>query len=78
MATIWHSVALALIFFIYIIGGKSWILLAILMFIAMIPVGILNVIPQLMATDTLDYWEDKTGDRCEDISFSLMSIRSMV
>ena len=78
MATIWHSVALALIFFIYIIGGKSWILVAILMFVAMIPVGILNVIPHLMATDTLDYWEDKTGDRCEGITFSLMSLRSKV
>ena len=78
LATIWHSVALALIFFIYIIGGKAWWLVAILMFIAMIPVGILNVIPHLMATDTLDYWEDKTGDRCEGITFSLMSLRSKV
>ncbi len=78
LATIWHSAALALIFFIYIIGGKAWWLVAILMFIAMIPVGILNVIPHLMATDTLDYWEDKTGDRCEGITFSLMSLRSKV
>ncbi len=78
LATIWHSVALALIFFIYIIGGKAWWLVAILMFIAMIPVGILNVIPHLMATDTLDYWEDKTGDRCEGITFSLMSLRSKI
>ena len=77
-ATIWHSVALALIFFIYIIGGTAWWLVAILMFVAMIPVGILNVIPHLMATDTLDYWEDKTGDRCEGITFSLMSLRSKV
>lgn len=78
LATIWHSVALALIFFIYIIGGKAWWLVAILMFVAMIPVGILNVIPHLMATDTLDYWEDKTGDRCEGITFSLMSLRSKI
>ena len=78
LATIWHSVALALIFFIYIIGGKAWWLVAILMFIALIPVGILNVIPHLMATDTLDYWEDKTGDRCEGITFSLMSLRSKI
>lgn len=77
-ATIWHSAALALIFFIYIIGGTAWWLVAFLMFIAMIPVGILNVIPHLMATDTLDYWEDKTGDRCEGITFSLMSLRSKV
>ncbi|MDE6189120.1 MAG: glycoside-pentoside-hexuronide (GPH):cation symporter [Clostridia bacterium] len=77
-ATIWHSAALALIFFIYILGGTAWWLVAALMFIAMIPVGILNVIPHLMATDTLDYWEDKTGDRCEGITFSLMSLRSKV
>ena len=77
-ATFWHSAALALIFFIYIIGGTQWWLIAGLMFIAMIPVGILNVIPHLMATDTLDYWEDKTGDRCEGITFSLMSLRSKV
>ena len=31
-----------------------------------------------MATDTLDYWEDKTGDRCEGITFSLMSLRSKI
>ncbi len=84
-ATIWHSVALAAIFFIVLIIGIDnlpltwgWITLAGLMFIAMIPVGILNVIPHLMATDTLDYWEDKTGDRCEGITFSLMSLRSKI
>ncbi len=84
-ATIWHSVALAIIFFIALVVGVDnlqftwgWVLLAGLMFIAMIPVGILNVIPHLMATDTLDYWEDKTGDRCEGITFSLMSLRSKV
>ena len=77
-ATIWHSIGLAIIFFIYLIGGTWWWLIAILMFAAMIPVGILNVIPHLMATDTLDYWEDKTGDRCEGITFSLMSLRSKV
>ncbi len=85
VATIWHSVALAVIFFIALAVGVDnmretwgWILLAGLMFIAMIPVGILNVIPHLMATDTLDYWEDKTGDRCEGITFSLMSLRSKI
>ena len=77
-ATIWHSVALAIIFFIYLVGGTWWWLVAIMMFAAMIPVGILNVIPHLMATDTLDYWEDKTGDRCEGITFSLMSLRSKI
>ena len=85
VATIWHSVALAVIFFIALAVGVDnlretwgWVLLAGLMFIAMIPVGILNVIPHLMATDTLDYWEDKTGDRCEGITFSLMSLRSKI
>ena len=85
VATIWHSVALALIFFLALAVGVDnlpktwgWILLAGSMFIAMIPVGILNVIPHLMATDTLDYWEDLTGDRCEGITFSLMSLRSKV
>ena len=85
VATIWHSAVLAIIFFIALgIGNTNlqttwgWILLAGLMFFAMIPVGILNVIPHLMATDTLDYWEDKTGDRCEGITFSLMSLRSKV
>lgn len=77
-ATIWHSVALAVIFFVYLVGGTWWWLVAIMMFAAMIPVGILNVIPHLMATDTLDYWEDKTGDRCEGITFSLMSLRSKI
>ena len=85
VATIWHSVALAVIFFITLAVGVEnlpktwgWILLAGMMFVAMIPVGILNVIPHLMATDTLDYWEDKTGDRCEGITFSLMSLRSKI
>ena len=85
MATIWHSAVLAVIFFIALAVGNvnlqttwGWILLAGLMFFAMIPVGILNVIPHLMATDTLDYWEDKTGDRCEGITFSLMSLRSKI
>ncbi len=85
VATIWHSVALAVIFFISLAIGIDnlpktwgWVLLAGMMFVAMIPVGILNVIPHLMATDTLDYWEDKTGDRCEGITFSLMSLRSKI
>lgn len=78
LATFAHSIGLALIFFIYLIGGTWWWLVAILMFVAMIPVGVLNVIPHLMATDTLDYWEDKTGDRCEGLTFSLMSLRSKV
>ena len=47
-------------------------------FIAMMPVGVLNVVPHLMATDTIDYWEEKTGNRCEGITFALMSLRSKV
>lgn len=78
LATVWHSVALALIFFIYLIGGTNWILVAALMFFAMLPVGVLNMVPHLMATDTLDYWEDKTGERCEGITFALMSLRSKI
>ena len=85
LATIWHSAVLAVIFFIALAIGNvnlqttwGWIILAGTMFFAMIPVGILNVIPHLMATDTLDYWEDKTGDRCEGITFSLMSLRSKI
>ena len=77
-ATIWHSAALAIIFFIYLMGGTNFILIAALMFVAMLPVGVLNVVPHLMATDTLDYWEDKTGERLEGITFSLMSLRSKV
>ena len=75
-ATIWHSVALALVYIIYIAGGDQWITIAAVMFIAMLPVGILNVVPHLMATDTLDYWEEKTGNRNEGITFAIMSLRS--
>ena len=84
-ATFWHSIALAIIFVITMIIGIDrlpqtfgWLSLALLMFVAMIPVGILNVIPHLMATDTLDYWEWKTGERLEGITFSLMSLRSKI
>ena len=75
-ATIWHSVALALVYIVYIAGGNQWYTVAIMMFIAMMPVGILNVVPHLMATDTLDYWEEKTGNRNEGITFAIMSLRS--
>ena len=75
-ATIWHSAALALVYLVYIAGGNQWYTVAIMMFIAMMPVGILNVVPHLMATDTLDYWEEKTGNRNEGITFAIMSLRS--
>lgn len=77
-STIWHSIALAGVFFMYMIGINKWWIVAIMMFVAMIPVGILNVIPQLMATDTLDYWEDRTGIRYEGITFALMNLRSNI
>ena len=55
-----------------------WYVIAILMFFTMLPVGVLNVVPHLMAADTIDYWEHKTGQRQEGITFSLMGLRSKV
>lgn len=76
IATIFHSAALALVF---IVGFKvPWLVTSALMFIAMLPVGILNVVPHLMAIDTLDYWEEKTGKRQEGVAFAIMSLRSKV
>ncbi|MCC8023471.1 MAG: glycoside-pentoside-hexuronide (GPH):cation symporter [Clostridiales bacterium] len=75
-ATIWHSAALILI---YPFGITTpWYVIAALMFFAMMPVGILNVVPHLMAADTVDYWEHKTGQRQEGITYSLMSLRSKI
>jgi sugar (glycoside-pentoside-hexuronide) transporter len=75
-STIFHSIALMLVF---AVGYKvPWIVTSILMFIAMLPVGILNVVPHLMAMDTLDYWEDKTGKRQEGVTFSIISLRGKV
>jgi sugar (glycoside-pentoside-hexuronide) transporter len=75
-STIFHSLALMLVF---AVGYKvPWIVTSILMFIAMLPVGILNVVPHLMAMDTLDYWEDKTGKRQEGVTFSIISLRGKV
>ncbi|HOB65044.1 MAG TPA: MFS transporter, partial [Clostridia bacterium] len=68
LATVFHSVALAIVF---IVGYEvHWIITSLLMFFAMLPVGILNVVPHLMAIDTLDYWEDKTGKRQEGVCFA--------
>lgn len=76
LATIWHSIGLAVVF---LIGYQvHWSVTAAFMFIAMLPVGILNVVPTLMAADTLDYWEHKTGERREGVTFSLMGLRSKV
>ncbi|NCA67893.1 MAG: hypothetical protein EOM87_07515 [Clostridia bacterium] len=75
-ATVFHSIALAVVFFV---GFKvPWIITSLLMFIAMLPVGLLNVVPHLMAVDTLDYWEDKTGKRQEGVCFAIVSLRSKV
>lgn len=75
-ATIFHSVGLAVVF---LVGYHvPWYLTAGLMFFAMLPVGILNVVPTLMAADTLDYWEYQTGERREGVTFALMSLRSKV
>lgn len=75
-ATVFHSAALLLVF---VVGYKvPWWLTSGLMFFAMLPVGILNVVPHLMAMDTLDYWEDKTGKRQEGVTFAIVSLRSKV
>lgn len=76
LATIWHSIGLTIVFLI----GPSfgWVVTASAMFFAMLPVGVLNVMPGLMAADTLDYWEYKTGERREGITFSFMGFRSKV
>ena len=83
IATIAHSVGLALVFVV----GRSLMTVdmtacmytvAALMFIAMLPVGLLNTVPHLMATDTIDYMEWKTGQRAEGMTFSLMTLRSKI
>ncbi len=76
LATIFHSAALALVFFVGF--SVPWWLTSMLMFVAMLPVGLLNVVPHLMAIDTLDYWEDKTGKRQEGVCFAIVSLRSKV
>lgn len=76
IATIWHSVSLAVVFLLGM--NMPWIVIALAMFVAMLPVGVLNVVPHLMAADTLDYWEYKTGQRQEGITFSLMGLRSKI
>lgn len=76
-ATLIHSAGLAVMF----VAGQftmNTVILASLLCIAMMPVGILNVIPTLMCADTIDYMEWKTGQRQEGISFALMSLRSKI
>ncbi|MDR1939188.1 MAG: glycoside-pentoside-hexuronide (GPH):cation symporter [Clostridiales bacterium] len=75
-STIVHSAAL---FVVFLTGFEvSWVVTAVLMAFAMFPVGLLNVVPHFMAIDTLDYWEDKTGERNEGITFALISLRGKV
>jgi len=74
-AIIYHSLALTLV---WIVGPVHLLVTAGLLFIAMFAVGILNMVPTLMAADCLDYWEYKTGLRQEGITFSLMGLRSKV
>lgn len=76
-ATLFHSFWLLVMF---IVGQFTMnpVILATILCIAMTPVGILNVIPSLMLTDTIDYMEWKTGQRQEGISFSLMSLRGKI
>lgn len=76
-ATILLSVIMTAVFLI----GKIYMniyVIAVMMFFFGIPTGVLNVVPTLMCTDTLDYMEWKEGTRQEGISFSIMSLRSKV
>ncbi|MDR1906388.1 MAG: glycoside-pentoside-hexuronide (GPH):cation symporter [Clostridiales bacterium] len=76
LSTFVHSAALLIV---YIVGfDVPWAVTAVLMATAMLPVGLLNVVPHFMAIDTLDYWEEKTGKRQEGITFALVSLRGKV
>ena len=76
IATIWHSVCLAIVFAMGM--NTPWYIVAGVMFVTMLPVGVLNVVPHLMAADTIDYWEHKTGQRQEGITYALMGLRSNI
>ena len=76
IATIWHSVCLAIVFAMGM--NTPWYVVAGVMFVTMLPVGVLNVVPHLMAADTIDYWEHKTGQRQEGITYALMGLRSNI
>ncbi len=78
---IYSTFALSAIMAAVFIIGKVYMnmfVIAAMMFLYGIPTGILNVVPTLMCTDTLDYMEWKEGTRQEGISFSIMSFRSKV
>ncbi len=76
-ATFALSIIMAMVFLISKVY-LSMAVIAVAMFFYGIPTGILNVVPTLMCTDTLDYMEWKEGSRQEGISFSIMSFRSKV
>lgn len=76
-ATFLLSIIMGLVFIIGQIYMNLYVIAA-LMFLYGIPTGILNVVPTLMCTDTLDYMEWKEGVRQEGISFTIMSFRSKV
>lgn len=71
------SIIMALVFVIGKIQMNMFVI-AVMMFFYGIPTGILNVVPTLMCTETLDYMEWKEGSRQEGISFSIMSLRSKI
>ncbi|MDR0751645.1 MAG: glycoside-pentoside-hexuronide (GPH):cation symporter [Christensenellaceae bacterium] len=71
-----NSIGLLLLYFIGM--DVPWYVIAAILPIAMFPVGTINVVPHFMAIDTLDYWEDKTGQRNEGVTFALISLRSKV
>lgn len=83
ISTIAHSAALVLV---YVVGSAvmsanmqaALYVIAALAFFSMLPVGLLNTVPTLMATDIIDYMELKTGKRYEGITFSLMTLRSKI
>lgn len=84
IATIAHSAALAVVFgvgFAILSAGNTTAAMytvAALMFVAMLPVGLLNTVPSLMVTDCIDYMEWKTGTRAEGMAFSLMTLRNKI
>ncbi len=77
LATLVLSGIMLSIFFIGKIHLNIYIIAA-LMFFYGIPTGVLNVVPTLMCTDTIDYMEWKDGTRQEGIAFAAMSLRSKV
>ena len=71
----WYSIGLLIV---YLVGVQSWIVTALLLFFVAAATGIFNIVPTIMAADTIDYWEHKTGFRQEGITFSIMSLKNKV